>query len=76
MMAEPVYAEVNRWRRGMPQYTIGHLERVAMIERALENHSGLYLTGAAYRGIGIPDCVRDGTETAGKIVSCLSREPH
>jgi len=61
---EPVYAEVNRWDRGMPQYTIGHLDRLETIQRSLDRYPGLVLAGAAYRGIGIPDCIRDGTDAA------------
>lgn len=65
---EPVYAEVNRWDRAIPQYTLGHIERLAEIQRLLQSYPGLYLTGAGYRGIGIPDCIRDGTETAEQVV--------
>ncbi|MEK6525469.1 MAG: protoporphyrinogen oxidase, partial [Nitrospirota bacterium] len=69
--AEPTYVEVNRWERGMPQYTLGHLERLETIQVSLSPYKGLYLTGAAYRGIGIPDCIRDGSETAGAVVRYL-----
>ncbi len=69
---EPLYVEVNRWMRGMPQYTIGHLDRLAEVENGLAQHPGLYVTGAAYRGVGIPDCVRDGTHTAGRVVRYLA----
>jgi protoporphyrinogen/coproporphyrinogen III oxidase len=69
--AEPRYVEVNRWWQGMPQYTVGHLERLQSIESALADCQGLFLAGAAYRGIGIPDCVKDGTDTATKFVQSL-----
>ena len=69
--AEPLYTEVNRWPLGMPQYTLGHLERLAKIEKALGEYAGLYVTGAGYRGIGIPDCIKDGTETARRVVQQL-----
>jgi protoporphyrinogen/coproporphyrinogen III oxidase len=65
---EPVYAEVNRWKRGMPQYQLGHLQRLDKIQGQLQSYRGLYLTGSAYRGIGIPDCIRDGTETAARAL--------
>jgi protoporphyrinogen/coproporphyrinogen III oxidase len=65
---EPVYAEVNRWDRGMPQYTLGHLDRLETIQRSLDRYPGLLLAGAAYRGIGIPDCIRDGTDAASGII--------
>lgn len=66
--AEPDYAEVNRWDRGMPQYTLGHLDRLETIRRSLDRYPGLVLAGAAYRGIGIPDCIRDGTDAAGGLI--------
>ena len=71
--AVPMYTEVNRWARAMPQYTIGHLERLNQLHTALEPYHGLYLTGAGYRGIGLPDCIRDGTETAERVCRDLMR---
>lgn len=70
--AEPLYTEVNRWDRAMPQYLVGHLERLAHIGTALSAYPGLFLAGAAYRGIGIPDCIRDGAETAAAVLAHLS----
>ncbi|HEU4683005.1 MAG TPA: protoporphyrinogen oxidase [Nitrospira sp.] len=70
--AEPGYVEVNRWMRAMPQYVLGHLERLEEIERALSRYGGLVLTGAAYRGVGIPDCIRDGAVAADRVVGYLS----
>ncbi len=69
--AEPKHVEVNRWPMGMPQYTLGHLDRLDMIDSLLRHHQGLYLAGAGYRGVGIPDCIKDGTETARKIADSL-----
>jgi oxygen-dependent protoporphyrinogen oxidase len=69
---EPVYAEVKRWDRAMPQYTLGHLDRLQTIQRALDRYPGLVLAGAAYRGIGIPDCIRDGTEAASVVIRTLT----
>ena len=66
--AMPIYAQVHRWERGMPQYILGHLERLEVIQGSLSPYRGLYLTGAAYRGIGIPDCIRDGSDTAEAVV--------
>ncbi|WP_447972752.1 protoporphyrinogen oxidase [Nitrospira sp. Kam-Ns4a] len=73
LAAEPVSAEVHRWERAMPQYTLGHLDRLTRLRSALAEHPGLFLTGAAYRGIGIPDCIRDGTETAASVVEWLAK---
>jgi protoporphyrinogen/coproporphyrinogen III oxidase len=72
---EPVYAEVNRWERGIPQYQLGHLQRVDKIQGQLQSYRGLYLAGSAYRGIGIPDCIRDGTETAERVLRDICRLP-
>ncbi|MDE3118260.1 MAG: protoporphyrinogen oxidase [Nitrospirota bacterium] len=70
--AEPAYADVSRWERGMPQYTIGHPSRLEALQVALNPYKGLYLTGAAYRGVGIPDCIKDGSDTAAHIVRYLA----
>ncbi len=71
----PEYVEINRWDRAMPQYQIGHLDRLADIDRALSRYPGLFLTGAAYRGVGIPDCIRDGQETAARTLASLASPP-
>jgi oxygen-dependent protoporphyrinogen oxidase len=72
---EPHFVEVNRWERGMPQYTVGHLGRLDEIDRSLQPFPGLYLTGSGYRGIGIPDCIRDGTGTAEHVIRDLLALP-
>ncbi len=70
--AEPTYVEINRWMKAMPQYLLGHLDRLEQIEAALSRYGGLVLTGAAYRGVGIPDCIRDGALAAERIMRYLS----
>ena len=72
--ANPGYVEVNRWMKAMPQYTLGHLDRLNQIEGALSRYGGLVLTGAGYRGVGIPDCIRDGAVAAERVVRYLSGE--
>jgi oxygen-dependent protoporphyrinogen oxidase len=69
--AQPVLARVFRWDRANPQYEVGHLDRVARIEKALASHAGLVAAGAAYRGIGIADCIRQGQEAAARVVASL-----
>jgi oxygen-dependent protoporphyrinogen oxidase len=71
--SEPVLARVYRWERGNAQHEIGHLARMAAIERALARHPGLYVTGSGFRGVGIPDCVADGRATARQVVAWLGR---
>ena len=72
--AGPTHVEVNRWMRAMPQYLLGHLERVEQVEAALSRYGGLVLTGAAYRGVGIPDCIRDGALAAERVIKHLKGE--
>ncbi len=60
----PRSTHVFRWAQAMPQYVIGHRDRVKAIRQRLATHQGLFVTGAAYEGLGIPDCIRDGKETA------------
>ena len=59
----PLFAEVAKWKDSMPQYEVGHLDRVAAIETQVAQIPGLALAGNAYRGAGIPDCIHSG-ETA------------
>ena len=75
LLATPHYVEVNRWNRAMPQYTLGHLDRLAQLEAALSRFGGLAVTGAGYRGVGLPDCIRDGAETAAKLLRYLQAAP-
>jgi oxygen-dependent protoporphyrinogen oxidase len=63
----PAATRVNRWPNAMPQYEVGHLARIAAIEQAVARHPGLHMIGNAYRGIGIPDCVREAKQTAERI---------
>jgi oxygen-dependent protoporphyrinogen oxidase len=57
--ASPSFTQVIRWTRGIPQYNVGHLERVASIDAALARLPGLHLAGNAYKGVGINDCIRN-----------------
>jgi oxygen-dependent protoporphyrinogen oxidase len=69
----PVHTEVHRYPAGMPQYTIGHLGRVARIRAALAACPGLSVTGAAYNGVGIPDCIADALSTAREVLATLQQ---
>lgn len=53
----PVATHVQRWGGALPQYAVGHLERVATVRRDVARHSGLAVCGAAYDGVGIPACI-------------------
>jgi oxygen-dependent protoporphyrinogen oxidase len=67
--AEPVFTRIYRWRGALAQYIVGHLERVQRIESLLKQLPGLALAGNAYRGIGVPDCVRSGEEAAQQVLA-------
>ncbi len=62
--AGPVLMRVARWTKAMPQYHVGHAGRVETIEHCAGALPGLHLAGAAYRGVGIADCVRSGEAAA------------
>ncbi|HYF66359.1 MAG TPA: protoporphyrinogen oxidase [Herpetosiphonaceae bacterium] len=68
--AAPAWSGVYRWPLANPQYDVGHLERVDALEARCPQ--GLYLCGSAYRGVGIPDCARQGQETAARVMNQLS----
>jgi len=70
--AEPELVQVNRFDRAMPQYHVGHLERVARIQAQAARSPGLAVAGAAFGGVGIPDCVRSGERTAAAVVEVLA----
>ncbi len=65
--AAPVLTRVHRHRLAMPQYAVGHLERVDAIEARAAALPALALAGAAYRGVGVPDCVRSGEGAADRV---------
>lgn len=62
--AKPLFTEVAKWERSMPQYEVGHLDRIAEIENEVSKLPGLALAGNSYRGAGIPDCIRSGQTAA------------
>jgi oxygen-dependent protoporphyrinogen oxidase len=66
--AEPLVDRVFIWENAMPQYNLGHPEKLAQIDAALEIHPGLALAGNGYRGIGIPDCIHSGELAVQKIL--------
>jgi oxygen-dependent protoporphyrinogen oxidase len=68
----PFHAEVHRYPEGMPQYTIGHRIRVERIRAELSGWPALAVTGAAYGGVGIPDCIGDATAAAGLVLAGLA----
>ena len=67
----PQASSVVRWLRAMPQYEVGHVERVERIRRNLP--PGIFVVGSAYDGVGVPDCVRAAGETAEQVLAHLDR---
>ncbi|MDX1965360.1 MAG: protoporphyrinogen oxidase [Pirellulales bacterium] len=69
IQGEPRLVRIARWQHTMPQYHLGHLERVARIEGLAQRLPGFALAGAAYRGVGIPQCIRQGEIAAEKLAA-------
>ncbi len=69
--ARPREVIITRWPESMPQYDVGHLQRVAKIAALLEKQPGLYVAGNAYDGVGIPDCIRSGEMAAEAICKLI-----
>jgi oxygen-dependent protoporphyrinogen oxidase len=65
--AAPVFHHVVRWPKAIPQYLVGHLDRVAAIDEGVARHPGLFLGGNAYRGVALNDCVEQAELLAGRI---------
>ena len=72
---KPLFIEVAKWERSMPQYEVGHLDRINEIENEVSKLPGLALAGNSYRGAGIPDCIRSGQSAAESIVTYLKPAP-
>ena len=66
--AKPLFSRVFRWHRGMPQYTLGHLDRVTLIENHSAQIPGLALAGGCYRGVGVPNCIESGEKAVSEIL--------
>lgn len=67
----PRDSRVTRWGGSLPQYDVGHLDRVARIRAAVAASPGLALCGAAYDGVGIPACVSTARSAAARILDHL-----
>ncbi|HEX6504967.1 MAG TPA: protoporphyrinogen oxidase [Terriglobales bacterium] len=71
LTAQPLFSRVYRWDRAMAQYGVGHLERLNRIEQLRARAPGLFLAGNGYRGIGVPDCIRSGSEAANSALNFI-----
>ncbi len=66
--ASPLFTRIHRSQGGIPQYTLGHTDRIEKIREKMAAHSGLFLAGNYIDGIGIPDCIRSGTHAANQVL--------
>lgn len=71
--AKPLFYRIYRWYNAMPQYTLGHKERVKFIEEREKLYPGLSLAGNAYRGLGIGDCINDGRRAVSLVRNFIEK---
>jgi oxygen-dependent protoporphyrinogen oxidase len=71
LRGEPADSHVTRWERSLPRYEPGHLERVTRIEEELHGLPGVALAGAAYRGMGVSQCVAQGRAAAAHTLAAV-----
>ncbi len=69
LQGEPLLRQTDRWTDALPQYEVGHLDRIDEIERRLPDN--VFLAGTSYRGVGVPDCLRQGRDIARRIAQTL-----
>jgi protoporphyrinogen/coproporphyrinogen III oxidase len=70
-LPEPIDAHVQRWGGALPQYAVGHLDRVSAVLEAVARQPALGVAGAAYEGVGIPACVASGRRAAREVLAKL-----
>jgi len=75
VQGRPAASRVTRWGGALPQYTVGHLDRVATIRAAVAARPGLAICGAAYDGVGIPACVATAREAVTQVMAFLAGRP-
>jgi len=72
--AEPEFVDVNRLPRSMPQYAVGHPDRIAALRRAMrEKAPGVFAAGAGFEGVGLPDCIQQGKQAAEQAIAFIRR---
>ncbi len=75
LSVRPVDTHVRRWGGALPQYTVGHLERVARVRAAVARQAGLAVCGATYDGLGIPACISSAERAAAQVLQTLPERP-
>src|SRR5699024_9352376 len=72
---QPEQCIVTRWKNAMPQYKIGHRERIEKLRNEMKNHlPGLFLTGSSYEGVGIPDCIKQGEQASRHVLDYFRKK--
>ncbi|HLR65778.1 protoporphyrinogen oxidase [Virgibacillus alimentarius] len=72
---EPAFTVVTRWKNVMPQYTVGHTERIAKVRQEMsEQLPGVFLAGSSYEGVGIPDCITQGEQAVENVLAFLQKK--
>ncbi|OIJ14554.1 protoporphyrinogen oxidase [Anaerobacillus arseniciselenatis] len=70
---KPLFHMVTRWKDSMPQYNVGHIERMKNVKESLAKElPGVYLAGGSYEGVGIPDCINQGEAAVKKVLEHLA----
>ena len=68
LTADPEFVKIYRHEKAIPQYRVGHADRLAAIEKELEVFPGLIMTGNAFRGVSLNDCVLNATKIAQRVI--------
>jgi protoporphyrinogen/coproporphyrinogen III oxidase len=71
---KPLFHIITRWRKAMPQYNVGHIERMKTVKESLAKElPGIFLAGGSYEGVGIPDCIDQGETAVKKVLDFLGQ---
>ncbi|WP_066295050.1 protoporphyrinogen oxidase [Bacillus sp. FJAT-29937] len=72
---DPDFAVISRWKDSMPQYTVGHKERIEKVKTHLASElPGVFLAGSSFEGLGMPDCIDQGEATVEKVLSFINMD--
>lgn len=70
---KPEFHIVTRWKKAMPQYTVGHLQKIQMVKENLSKElPGVFLAGGSFEGVGIPGCIDQAEAAVGKVLNYLT----
>ncbi|MBA4535687.1 protoporphyrinogen oxidase [Bacillus aquiflavi] len=75
--AKPDFSVISRWKAAMPQYTVGHKQRLESVKQAMAQQlKGVFLAGSSYEGLGLPDCIDQGEAAVEKVLTYLNMNPN